>query len=242
MASCARCGKAVCHDCADAYGVSAGDYAGKVLCYDCARELVAENVQALQDNKRKITTTFVMTIIGMIAGAIFAISMYASSGGPAGAMILPVLLFMAIGGSFWTFIKGWARRIGGAISGGGLNWVSFAIGAVIGGVIEEILSIYNTIKKVIYCVTYLKKTSGFIEEDTQALQRMQDYMEYTLVRNQNRGVDLETLMGQGSALYNNSFAQSVKANGEEAAEQMLRRSTTTIAQNGEIIRSFDTAA
>ena len=34
---CARCGKNLCQDCCDSYGVSSGQYAGKHLCYDCNR-------------------------------------------------------------------------------------------------------------------------------------------------------------------------------------------------------------
>ena len=34
VANCARCGKDLCRDCCDSYGVSAGKYAGKHLCYD----------------------------------------------------------------------------------------------------------------------------------------------------------------------------------------------------------------
>lgn len=67
---------------------------------------------------------------------------------------------------------------------------------------------------------------------------MRDYMEYTQVMSRNKGVDLETLMGQGSELYNNSYAQVVSTQGEQAADAMLRQCTTRIAENGEIIRDF----
>ena len=63
-------------------------------------------------------------------------------------------------------------------------------------------------------------------------------MAYTLVRNQNKGVDLEDLMNEGSELYNNSYAQAVRDNGEAAADAALRQATTRIAENGEIIRDF----
>ena len=63
-------------------------------------------------------------------------------------------------------------------------------------------------------------------------------MEYTQVMSMNKGVDLETLMHEGSKLYNNSYAQSVATNGEIAADAHLRQCVTTIAENGEIIRSF----
>lgn len=229
IANCTRCGKNLCRDCFDVYRLDGGEYAGKAICYDCAQQLVAENVQILKGNKSKIITTFVLTIVGMIIGAIIG----ASTGSAVG-----VILGILIGGCFWTFLKGWFSRIGGALKGGGFNLVSFSVGFFLGFFIEAVLSIYRTIRKIIECIVYLVKTSRFIQEDTAALQQMRDYMEYTLVRNQNKGVDLETLMGQGSELYNNTYAQAIMANGEEAADAMLRRSATMIAENGEIIRSF----
>ena len=41
VAKCAKCGKLLCQDCVDSYGVSGGEYAGEALCYDCCQELVA---------------------------------------------------------------------------------------------------------------------------------------------------------------------------------------------------------
>lgn len=45
-----------------------------------------------------------------------------------------------------------------------------------------------------------------------------------------------------SELYNNSYAQAVRDNGEAAADAALRQATTRIAENGEIIRDFPGAA
>ena len=95
-----------------------------------------------------------------------------------------------------------------------------------------------TAQKIIQGLIYLTKTEKALKTDSEALVQMKDYMEYTQVMSRNAGVNLESLMGQGSALYNNSYAQSVRSQGEEAAEAMLRHSATTIAENGEIIRNF----
>ena len=54
-AQCARCGKYICKDCAEAYGVTSGEYAGKCLCYDCCQEIVSENVELLKKQKTSIT-------------------------------------------------------------------------------------------------------------------------------------------------------------------------------------------
>jgi len=234
VAKCAGCGKYICKDCFDNYGVSSGDYAGQALCYDCTRQLVAENVEILKGNKTKITVTFVFTLIGMVLGAIFGASM----GADGGNVGMGLFIGMCIGGCFWTFLKGWFARIGGAISGGGFNLVSILIGFILGFVIEAVLSIVRTIKKVIECIVYLKRTSGFIESDSAALQQMADYMEYTMIRNQNQGVDIETLLSQKSELADNAYAQMVRTQGEDAAEASIRGCVASINENGEIIRSF----
>ena len=68
VAQCARCGKYICKDCAEAYGVTSGDYAGKCLCYDCCQQLVSENVADLNANLKKIKGQFSLQIIGMGIG------------------------------------------------------------------------------------------------------------------------------------------------------------------------------
>ena len=45
-------------------------------------------------------------------------------------------------------------------------------------------------------------------------------------------------MQEGSQLYNNSFAQMVRDQGEEKAEAYMSQCVTRIAENGEIIREF----
>ena len=135
-------------------------------------------------------------------------------------------------GSFWTWIKsavsGWWHAPGGPTIEG---FIGSCIGAAIAAPIM-------TTSKIIQCIIYLRQTSNSIKEDSEALEQMRDYMEYTRVVSQNAGVDLNTLMGEGSELYDNSYAQTLRSQGEEVADAMLRRCTTTIAENGEIIRSF----
>ena len=135
-------------------------------------------------------------------------------------------------GSFWTWLKSsvsgwWHAPEGPSIAG----FIGSCLGAAL-------VAPFMTAKKIFNCITYLKNTSTAIEEDSRALAQMRDYMEYTLVCSQNRGVDLSSLMNEGSALYNNTYAQTVRDQGEEVADAMLRQATTTIAENGEIIRGF----
>ena len=219
---CARCGHYVCQDCAEAYTVISGEYKGQILCYDCCQTLVSENIQLLKKQRISIWVTFILTLVGMVIG----LSMGSESG--TGMMIFGMLWI----GSFWTWIKnsisGWWHAPGGPTIAG---FIGSCLGA---GLVAPII----TIRKIIQCIVYLWKTSNSIKDDSEALQQMRDYMEYTRVVSENAGVDIDTLMGEGSELYNNSYAQTLRSHGEEAADEMLRHCTTTIAENGEIIRSF----
>lgn len=240
---CARCGKSLCQDCCDSYGVSKGKYAGKYLCYDCTQKLVDENVQELQQNYATIKGQYTLCIIGCVVGAIIGI-IWGASGGFAGSLIYGILC-AAIGGSANNFFKRFISAVPGFFVSTGNLVLSICIGLFkffCCFFIYAIMALFETIKKIIYYVNYMKRTSGFIESDTAALQQMKDYMEYTLIRNSNRGVDLETLMQEGSQLYNNSFAQMVRDQGEERAEAYMSQCVTRIAENGEIIRDFQNAA
>ncbi len=242
-ARCARCGKYICKDCAEAYGVSAGEYAGKCLCYDCCQEIVAQNVEELTRNKNKIKGQFILQIIGMVIGFIFGMSMGVESG-DIGSGFVAGLICACIGGVFLSAMKAFFSLTWDVIKiafSGNFGWLTVL--SIIWNIIIIVFKcIWITVSNTIQYIIYLKKTSGFIEEDSACLQQMRDYMEYTLVRNQNKGVDLETLMNEGSELYNNSYAQAVRNNGEAAADAALRQATTRIAENGEIIRDFPNAA
>ena len=244
VARCARCGKYICQDCAEAYGVSGGEYAGQYLCYDCCQQLVAQNVADLKKNKSTIWAHFILSIIGMVLGFIFGVALVGSSG-DFGAKIVAGLIYACIGSVFLSAMKAYLSAIWEAIkmcfSGEG-GWIAAIIFLIIRSIVIGIKCIILSIVNTVRYIVYLKKTSHFIESDTAALQQMRDYMEYTMVCNQNKGVDLESLMSEGSALYNNSYAQAVRNNGEEAADAMLRQATTMIAENGEIIRNFPAAA
>lgn len=243
VARCARCGKYICKDCAEAYTVTGGEYANKCLCFDCCEQLVAENVAELTKNKNKIKGQFILQLIGMVIGFIYGMGAGITSGDIGGGF-LAGLICACIGGVFLSALKAF----------GSLTWEAikiafsgnFGVLTVISIIFQIIVivfkSIWITISNTIQYILYLKRTQGFIESDSAALQQMRDYMEYTLVRNQNKGVDLEDLMNEGSELYNNSYAQAVRDNGEAAADAALRQATTRIAENGEIIRDFPGAA
>lgn len=236
---CARCGKNICQDCADNYGVNDEQYKGRALCYDCCRELVAANVADLSKNKNKIKFQFILSIIGMVIGFIIGMSAGVESG-DIGSGFVTGLICAGVGGVFLSALKAFFSLtwevIKIAFSG------QFGILTILSIIFQTIVIVFKciwiTISNTFYYIKYLKETSGFIESDTAALAQMADYMEYTMIRNQNRGVDLETLLNQKSELADNSYARMVQEKGEEGAEAVLRGCVATINENGEIIRSF----
>jgi len=54
VANCRKCGKGLCKDCFDVYGVSSGEYAGQALCYHCTTQLVAENVVGIDAFRKQV--------------------------------------------------------------------------------------------------------------------------------------------------------------------------------------------
>lgn len=242
-AQCARCGKYVCKDCAEAYTVAIGEYANKTLCYDCCEQIVSNNISELTANKNTVKGQFILQIIGMVIGFIIGMSSGISSG-DIGAGFVAGLVYACIGGVFLSAIKAFFSLVWDCIKiafAGQFGWLT-VLSIIFNIIVIVFKCIWITLSQTVQYIVYLKRTSGFIEADTQALQQMKDYMEYTLVRSQNKGVDLESLMNEGSELYNNSYAQSVRVNGEAAADEALRQATTMINEHGEIIRDFRAAA
>ncbi len=242
VARCARCGKYICKDCAEAYGVAIGEYAGKCLCYDCCEEIVADNVAELTCNKNTIKGQFILQIVGMVIGFIFGFA--GGIAGGFGSALGLGFICACIGGVFLSALKAFGSLTWEAIKiafAGQFGW--FTILSIFFRIIVIVFKcIWITLSQTVQYIIYLKKTSGFIESDSQCLQQMRDYMEYTLIRNQSKGVDLESLMNERSELYNNSYAKTVRDSGEAAADAALRQAATRIAENGEIIRDFPHAA
>ena len=243
VAQCARCGKYVCKDCAEAYTVALGEYANKTLCYDCCEQIVSNNIAELTANKNKVKGQFILQIIGMVIGFILGMSAGISSG-DVGSGFIAGLIYACIGGVFLSAMKAFFSLVWYCIkiACAGQFGILTILSRIFNIIVIVFKCIWVTLSQTVQYIIYLKKTSGFIEADTQALQQMKDYMEYTLVRSQNKGVDLESLMNEGSELYNNSYAQSVRDNGEAAADAALRQATTMINEHGEIIRDFRSAA
>lgn len=235
VGKCARCGKTLCQDCCDSYGVSSGQYAGRYLCYDCTQQLVSENVAELTKNLNKIKGQFTLQIIGMVIGFIYGI---------VGGGFIAGLVCACIGGVFLSAVKVFFSLAWDCIKiafAGQFGWLT-VISIIFNLIVITVKCIWITVTQTIQYIVYIKKTSGFIESDSKFLEEIKEYMEYTMIRQKNRGVDLETLMQEGSQLYNNSFAQMVREQGEEKAEVYMSQYVNRIAENGEIIRDFPNAA
>lgn len=236
---CVRCGKPLCQDCCDSYGVEAGEYAGEHLCFDCTEELVDTNLATLQANYSTIKTQFIKFIIGVVIGTIVGFT--ATSRTDFTITLMYTVLFAAIGGSVLNFVKRYISSIPGFFVSTGNFVLSLVIGmikAVGCFFLYGIMAFFETVRKLIYYISYMKRTSHIIENDSEILAQMRDYMAYTMIRNKNKGVSLESLMNEGSQLYNNSYAQLVRDQGEDKAEEFMSSCVTRIAENGEIIREF----
>ena len=243
VGQCARCRKLLCQDCCDSYGVISGQYAGKHLCYNCTQEIVEDNVSELTANLNKIKSQFILQIIGMVIGFIVGMSVGIDSSDIGGGFIAG-LICACIGGVFLRAVKSFLALAWDCIKiafAGRFGWLTI-VSIIFHLFVLVIQCIWFTVSETIQYIIYIKKTSGFIESDSKFLEQIKEYMEYTMIRQQNRGVDLETLMQEGSQLYNNSFAQMVHEQGEEKAEAYMSQCVTRIAENGEIIRNFPNAA
>ena len=242
VARCVRCGKNLCQDCYDSYGFTSGQYAGQALCYDCTQQIVADDMAVLAKNKGKIKVQFIVSLIGIAIGLIFGISIGASGG--FGSALLTGIIGAAIGGVFLSAMKVFFSMVWDVIKiavSGQFGWLTVL--SIIWNIIVLIFKCFiTTISNTIYYISYLRKTSNSIASDEAALNQMREYMEYTMVRNKNRGVDIETLLQQNSELASNSVAQMARTQSEEQIEASMRGCVTTIAENGEIIRSFRDAA
>ena len=209
------------------------------MCYDCCQDLVEENIQQLQENYATIKAKYIVCLIGCIIGSIIGV-IWGGSAGVEGSLIYGVLC-AAIGGSASNFFGRFVSAIPSFFVSTGNIVLSLCVGVIKFMVCffwYAICALFETIQKIAYYMSYMKKTEGFIESDTTALQQLKDHMEYTLVRSQNVGVDIDVLLKQESKLADNTFARMVQNKGENQAEAYFRGVTATFNERGEIIRSF----
>lgn len=236
VAQCVHCGKFICKDCAETFAVSTGKYANQHLCYDCCQALFKEQQDDLTANKNVIKKQFILTLIGVVIGFIFGLT---------GGSFIVGLIFAMIGGvfltaikpiasAFWDFMKGIFHLATGDFGS--------ALGNIFSGLIQflgvAVSSTIATFSKIVTYSVYLGKANKAIQETKAALAQLEEFMQYMEVRLKSKNFDLDSMLAEGSELYNNSYARTLRDKGENAADAILARATTTIAENGEIIRSF----
>jgi len=237
VARCKICAKPVCKDCCDMYGVVSGPYAGEVLCYECTCNLIANNADEINKQRKKAKREWMIISIGAIIGALIGIIAGANTYG-LGALG-GFWIGLGFGGNLWIAL----RHTFSATAAGGEYGCVFGIVVFIfwyfvggmGGPIVPLVRFFRQRKRE-------EKFQEIITSETRVLQEMRDYYAYTQAMEENKGVDLATLASQGSELYNNTYAQNVLSKGKEAAQAELRQGVVQIAANGEIIRSFDKPA
>lgn len=244
---CPRCGKPLCQDCAESYGFTSGEYAGKSLCYDCTMEIWKNDEATLNANYSKIRTQRVLCLVGVIFGAVIGLFWGLSSIGSGtagevfGATLILTIACAAIGGSFSVYIRGVGSHLAGCFVSTGNIVLSICIGIakfIFWLIAYAVVALIETVRKLISYTAYMKHTANYVEQNNRAMQSLQDYMEYTLVRNQNKGVDIKTLLAEDSKLADNSFAQMVQQQGEDAAEASIRQQVAYINEFGEVVRDF----
>ena len=122
-----------------------------------------------------------MQIIGMVIGFIYGMGAGISSGDFGGGFVAG-LICACIGGVFLSALKAF----------GSLTWEAikiafagqFGILTIISIIFQIIVIVFKciwiTVSNTIQYIVYLKRTQGFIESDTAALQQMRDYMQIHL--------------------------------------------------------------
>jgi len=222
VAQCRACGKSICKDCFDDYGVSTGEYADQALCYDCTAALVTENVNEISKFRSKVKRERILSLIGGVIGGIIGFPVLSSD------MYGSFFWFLIIIGLFGSLsmLKGLISAVG---AGSGFWLVVYLLGA-------PFIMVRNHIRR----FNQIKQCSEIIASDEHALQEMRDYFAYTQeMEKQATNVDLAKLANEGGSLFNNTYAKAVLEKGKETAKAELRQSVVTISANGEIIRSFD---
>jgi len=238
VAQCRKCGKGMCKECYDLYGVSSGEYAGKALCYDCTTEIVAENVAGFEALKKRVQWERIFICIGAVLGAFAGLIFLDDPTLDGTQKFWGFVTCVGVGGSLGTIIKGmfWAfigARREGEDGGNSLAQAGCA------GVFLVIFSPIITVWRFFSRFSQIARCNEIIESDSQALRQMRDYFAYTQAMEQNAGVDLATLVARGGVLFDNAYAKDVVSRGAQTAQAELRRGVAQIAANGEIIRSYN---
>ena len=135
-----------------------------------------------------------------------------------------------IGGKMFELLSWRAIAFFGALLLGTLMMIPYIVGFI------YVIGRYMKQKKL------MAELDEILEQDAECLQNLRDYFEYTMVMEKaGDGKDFAALTAEGGDLFDNSYARTVNAKGEQAAQAELRNSAFQIAANGEIIRTSTAA-
>lgn len=242
--TCVSCNKFMCDECFDALGVIKGEE----MCYDCAKNQISESIEELIENKAFIRKKFNVTKIGIFIGSLIAIFIAFSNGISLESFIfafLGIVLFGGFGGVFLdifpiylTISLNFTLELMKMLFGFKFNPVRI-ISLSIKCVSLQLKAVYNTISNLIFYVKYLKETDGFIEADRNTLRQLEEFMEFTKIRNSNPREDIETLLSQNSHLMKNMFAQMARDKSQSNIVNVVKSAIVTVNKHGEIIRTFE---
>jgi len=237
VAQCGKCGKGICKDCFDMYGVDTGEYAGRALCYDCTVEEVEDNVELVTMLRKIVKTEFAFIIIGVVIGAVLGGAIMASGNAGVGTIIMGVVIFGLLGGCGWAVLKAFGLMISGGGDLGSSGNMG-GLGKIFKGFAMVIAAPFRTIFKIVSRSRQIKEMNAIVASDSLAIEEMNAYFAYTKVIEENRGVELATLVAPGGALVENKYAGAVLSNGESAAHASLRQDVKQIFDNNERLNGF----
>ncbi|SFB36801.1 IstB-like ATP binding protein [Acetitomaculum ruminis DSM 5522] len=136
VAKCVRCGKYLCQDCFDSYGVSKGKCAGQALCYDFTQQLISDDLAELEANKNIIKIQFILSLVGIGIGFILGLIIGIGEGNFISALVSAI--FMAgIGGVFLTFLKAYLVVAWALININFSDWDSIFYDAIVANAILD---------------------------------------------------------------------------------------------------------
>jgi len=228
VSQCRACGAYLCRDCAEAYGVLTGEYAGQSLCYHCTTLLVASNIKEVAKLRKTVKREHTGVLVGASIGALIGLAM----GGPIG-----LLIGFGAGGSLRHTLTVAGRFIKILVNPHDEN----AVTPLSGLALTILLSPIGTTRKIVSRIIQLRQATAILANDQQALEAMRAYYEYTqFIEKYKGGVDF--VKHAREELKDNSYAKAIVDKGEESAQRELRKSVIQIATNGEIIRSFEDTA
>ena len=225
-AQCKVCGKFICKDCREMYGMESGLYAGESLCYECVSEMNSDTAGNIRKFRDKVVKERLVSIVGAVAGLFIstALSRGWDETGEQGLNIwIAMLIGILVGGSIIMLPE--AVK---AFKNGDAAWgVLCIVGAPV-LMIKTHLSRRNHLKQCVEIAT----------ADTDVMRKMRDYFAYFQFMEKNKDADLTKLTANNGKLNGNTYANDVLEKGEDTARMELRRGIVQIGVNSETIKDL----